>query len=113
MPVLSVGSFYLSWFAYRTAVTYERRLSGYLGNPGARLLFFCYPVRRQAVFSQIQRVWQSAYRRYAGCALFVQSSYGLFFSSLNDLSGRELAWLFSAVFWCALGALFLFICARR
>jgi Na+/melibiose symporter-like transporter len=24
---------------------------------------------------------------------------------------QELAWLFSAVFWCALGALFLFICA--
>ncbi len=79
------------------------------GNPEVGLLYFCCPVRPPAA-SPGRRVIQplvGAILATPVCLLIMR----IFFAAQRTF-WQQLAWLFSAVFWCALGALcFLFICA--
>ena len=80
------------------------------GNPELGLLFFLLPGAAASCLSPGQRV----IRPLIGAMLAAPVCLGvmrLFFVTQRSF-WQELAWLFSAVFWCALGALcFLFICA--
>ena len=74
------------------------------GNPELGLLFFLLPGAAASCLSPGQRVIRpliGAMLAAPVCLVVMRRSFW-----------QELAWLFSAVFWCALGALcFLFICA--
>lgn len=80
------------------------------GNPEFGLLFFLLPGAVASGLSPGQRVFYPL----LGAILAVPvclTVMRLFFVTQRSV-WQELAWLFSAVFWCALGALcFLFICA--
>jgi hypothetical protein len=86
------------------------------GNPELGLLFFLLPGAVASCLSPGRRVVRpliGAMLATPVCLLVMR----MFFVSQRSF-WQELAWLFSAVFWCALGALcFLFICvwldARR
>jgi hypothetical protein len=79
------------------------------GHPELGCSSFCCPVRRPAASlpgsGYCVRLW-----RDAGCTCLSGDDAAFFVTERTFW--QELAWLFSAVFWCALGALcFLFICA--
>ena len=80
------------------------------GNPELGLLFFLLPGAAASCLSPGQRVIRpliGAMLAAPICLVVMR----LFFVTQRSF-WQELAWLFSAVFWCALGALcFLFICA--
>ncbi|MFP7301279.1 inner membrane protein YbjM [Klebsiella pasteurii] len=80
------------------------------GNPELGLLFFLLPGAAASCLSPGQRVIRpliGAMLAAPVCLVVMR----LFFVTQRSF-WQELAWLFSAVFWCALGALcFLFICA--
>ena len=80
------------------------------GNPELGLLFFLLPGAAAGCLSPGQRVLRpliGAMLAAPICLVVMR----LFFVTQRSF-WQELAWLFSAVFWCALGALcFLFICA--
>jgi hypothetical protein len=80
------------------------------GHPELGLLFFLLPGAAASCLSPGQRVLRpliGAMLAAPVCLVVMR----LFFVTQRSF-WQELAWLFSAVFWCALGALcFLFICA--
>lgn len=77
------------------------------GHPEIGLLFFILPGAVASFFSQRRSLETSVWRN-AGGTLF-NAYYAAVFSPTRSF-WQELAWLLSAVFWCALGALcFLFI----
>ena len=80
------------------------------GNPEVGLLYFLLPGAAASCLSPGRRVIQplvGAILATPVCLLIMR----LFFAAQRTF-WQQLAWLFSAVFWCALGALcFLFICA--
>ena len=80
------------------------------GHPELGLLFFLLPGAAASCLSPGQRVLRpliGAMLAAPVCLVVMR----LFFVTERSF-WQELAWLFSAVFWCALGALcFLFICA--
>jgi hypothetical protein len=79
------------------------------GHPELGLLLFYFPVPWQAASLPDN---EYCARSSARCwlRLSVWSLCGFFLVTERSF-WQELAWLLSAVFWCALGALFLFICA--
>lgn len=77
------------------------------GHPEIGLLFFILPGAVASFFSH-RRSPETSVWRNAGGTLF-DAHYAAVFSPTRSF-WQELAWLLSAVFWCALGALcFLFI----
>ncbi len=86
---------------------HERRFSG-CRHPEIGLLFFILPGAVASFFSQRREVLKPLFGAMlaAPCSMLIMR---LFFSPTRSF-WQELAWLLSAVFWCALGALcFLFI----
>ena len=80
------------------------------GHPEIGLLFFTLPGAVASFCSHRREVIKPLLGAMlaAPCCLLLTR---LFFTPTRSL-WQEMAWLFSAVFWCALGALcFLFICA--
>ncbi|QGX87661.1 hypothetical protein BHJ80_08230 [Escherichia coli] len=78
------------------------------GHPEIGLLFFILPGAVASFFSQRREVLKPLFGAMlaAPCSMLIMR---LFFSPTRSF-WQELAWLLSAVFWCALGALcFLFI----
>ncbi|POP45939.1 hypothetical protein CHU32_09055 [Superficieibacter electus] len=78
------------------------------GTPELGLLFFILPGAVASFMSSRQRVLRPLLGAMLAAPLCLAVMH-LFFTSQRSL-WQELAWLLSAVFWCALGALcFLFI----
>lgn len=78
------------------------------GNPELGLLFFILPGAVASFLSSRRRVLRPLLGAILAAPLCLVVMR-LFFTSYRSV-WQELAWLFSAVFWCALGALcFLFI----
>lgn len=84
----------------------SRHLRGIIpatGNSDLGLLFFIIPGATVSMFSHQRRVFSAV----VGAAL--AAPVCLFFMKLQATATRsawqEMAWVFSAVFWCALGAL--------
>ncbi len=78
------------------------------GNPELGLLFFTLPGAVAGIFSRRRKVLLPLFGAMLAAPLcFIMMR--LFFTPVRSF-WQELAWLFSAVFWCALGALcYLFI----
>lgn len=78
------------------------------GHPELGLLFFTLPGAVASIFSRGRKVMLPLFGAILAAPLcFVVMR--LFFTPVRSV-WQELAWLFSAVFWCALGALcYLFI----
>lgn len=78
------------------------------GHPELGLLFFTLPGAVASIFSRRRKVMLPLFGAILAAPLcFV--AMRLFFTPVRSV-WQELAWLFSAVFWCALGALcYLFI----
>ena len=76
------------------------------GHPEIGLLFFILPGAVASFFSQRREVLKPLFGAMlaAPCSMLIMR---LFFSPTRSF-WQELAWLLSAVFWCALGALCFF-----
>ena len=82
------------------------------GNPELGLLFFAIPGAVASFFSARQRVFLPLIGAILATPVCLVVMRVWVFSERS--LWQELAWLFSAVFWCALGALcFLFISALK
>ena len=80
------------------------------GNPELGLLFFLLPVAAASCLSPGQRVLRPLLGAMLAAPVCMVTMR-LFFVTHRTF-WQEMAWVLSAVFWCALGALcFLFICA--
>ncbi|QGN37396.1 inner membrane protein YbjM [Klebsiella oxytoca] len=80
------------------------------GNPELGLLFFLLPGAAASCLSPGQRVIRPLIGAMLAAPVCLAVMRLCFVTQRSFW--QELAWLFSAVFWCALGALcFLFICA--
>ncbi len=98
------SSLWCAFFWRRTL----KALFGAAGHPEIGLLFFILPGAVASFFSQRREVLKPLFGAMlaAPCSMLIMR---LFFSPTRSF-WQELAWLLSAVFWCALGALcFLFI----
>ncbi|HCB1401047.1 TPA: inner membrane protein YbjM [Klebsiella variicola subsp. variicola] len=81
------------------------------GNPELGLLFFLLPGAAASCLSPGQRVLRPLLGAMLAAPVCMVTMR-LFFVTHRTF-WQEMAWVLSAVFWCALGALcFLFICAR-
>lgn len=82
------------------------------GNPELGLLFFLLPGAAASCLSPGRRVLRPLLGAILAAPVCMVTMR-LFFVTHRTF-WQEMAWVLSAVFWCALGALcFLFICARR
>ena len=79
-------------------------MKGAFGLPGilkSALLFFILPEQSPASFHSVEKSLKTSVWRNAGGTLF-DAHYAAVFSPTRSF-WQELAWLLSAVFWCALG----------